>query len=112
MNDSPDTRDDASGEVPTLDNAPDCVEEAGRTTEHGRARSWWKLAAAWGGTLVVTAGGAVAVTLLATHNSAVRENFIAYINGLSNGYDAGWVDGHESGWFDGLDANEIGDYFD
>lgn len=41
---------------------------------------------ACGGVLTVTAAVAAAVTLAVTHNTAVRENCFAYVNGLNDGY--------------------------
>lgn len=41
---------------------------------------------ACGGVITVTAGLAAAVTRAVTHNTAVRENCFAYVNGLNDGY--------------------------
>lgn len=49
-------------------------------------RSWKKVALVTGGG-VLTAAGAVVVTLVATHKSAVAQNAAAYANGLLDGYD-------------------------
>ena len=40
----------------------------------------------WGGVITVTAAVAAVATLAVTHNTAVRENCYAYINGLNDGY--------------------------
>jgi len=53
-----------------------------------------KIAMVVGGVVMIAAGAAIA-TLAATHKSAVRENAIAYVNGLVDGYSNGFVDGFE-----------------
>ena len=41
---------------------------------------------AWGGVITVTAAVAAALTRAVTHNTTVRENCFAYVNGLNDGY--------------------------
>ena len=53
----------------------------------------WARIAAMAGSVVTIVGATVAVTLAATHRSAVRENGIAYVNGRVDGYAAGFNDG-------------------
>ena len=40
----------------------------------------------WGGVISVAAAVAAVATRAATHNTAVKENCYAYINGLNDGY--------------------------
>jgi hypothetical protein len=40
----------------------------------------------WGGVVALTAAVSAVVTLAVTHNTAVKENCCAYINGLNDGY--------------------------
>lgn len=56
-------------------------------TEDGSRRDWRRAARYVGGGLglVAVIGATVAVTAL-THDSAVRENLIAYLNGRVDGY--------------------------
>jgi len=63
--------------------------------QRSRRSSWGTLAlvAGIGGTLAVVVAGSVVTTLALTHQSAVRENFIAYANGLTDGYSRGFSDG-------------------
>ena len=58
------------------------------------AEAWGELATGlpapwlyWTSTAVVLVGAAAAVTLAVTHDSAVRENLIAYLRGWSDGRD-------------------------
>ncbi len=70
--------------------------------EPERAGFSWKKAVLVVGGLTVVVAGTVAVTLLATHKSAVTENPIAYVNGLVEGYSNGFVDGWTEGWAEGV----------
>lgn len=54
----------------------------------------WKTRAKYVGGGTVIAGAAVAVTLVATHSEAQRENLIAYLRGQVEGLkQGGWLDG-------------------
>lgn len=65
--------------------------------EPQRGRFSWKKAVVVVGGLTVVVAGTVAVTLLATHKSAVTENAIAFVNGIVEGYSKGFADGHSTG---------------
>jgi hypothetical protein len=54
--------------------------------EPNRRREQVLKAVAWGGAATVVAVVAAALTRAATHQTAVRENCFAYVNGLNDGY--------------------------
>jgi len=59
-------------------------EEPGRAESEPNTRNWQVVKVlTWGGVIAVAAAVA---TRAVTHNTAVRENCYAYINGLNDGY--------------------------
>jgi len=66
---------------------PECPDESDGADTHGRP--WKRIAMYVGGGIGVVAlvGTTAAVTLAVTHDSAVRENLIAYLRGWNDGRD-------------------------
>jgi hypothetical protein len=58
----------------------------GAVAHNPPSRPWKKVALCVGGGVVLI-GATVVVTLAITHDSAVRENLVAYLNGKSDGFD-------------------------
>jgi len=67
-------------------------QDGGDDSQHSRWRKPFTIAAIAGGVAVVI-GGTVAATLALTRQSAVTENFVAYANGRTEGYDHGFLAG-------------------
>lgn len=82
---------------------PDAQEESDGANVSGRP--WKKIAMYVGGGIgvVVLVGATAAVTLAVTHDSAVRENLIAYLNGWIDGRDDLMTLLAEHGFCDDLD---------
>ena len=79
----------------------------------GRTGRSWKEFALVIGAGVVAMAGAVVVTLAATHKSAVRHNFQAYVNGVNDGFAAGaYANGLNDGYAAGAHFNGFNDGYD
>lgn len=84
---------ESSNERPTPQDAdgPSGLVHAALQYLHARP-SWVTVAAAVGGA-AVTAAATTAATLALTHNTAVRGNAFAYVNGRQDGYAQGFFNG-------------------
>ena len=77
-----------------MDQNPDEAEEAPRRSE----RPWKAVALTVGGGVILVMGAVVA-TLAVTHDSAVKANFQAYLNGIITGAESGgYLDGFDDGF--------------
>ena len=82
------------------------VPDGDAAAEAPRSKVPWKKVAALAGGAAVTVAGTVVATLVATHKSARRENFAAYMNGMKDGMCAVENDYH-------YDPSDHGDaYYD